>query len=113
MLSAHFPIIRPRGKRETSGSLDLRGMVWLTPATLSTQLTSRDTGSSTSSLTTVLTAVVFGAFGSRNHQNFVQIPHSSLRSKLKALCERSGIKYVEQEESYPSKASFLALRVSI
>jgi len=31
MLSAHFPIIRPRGKRETSGSLDLRGMVWLTP----------------------------------------------------------------------------------
>ncbi|MBO1056809.1 MAG: IS200/IS605 family element transposase accessory protein TnpB [Dolichospermum sp. JUN01] len=45
--------------------------------------------------------------GSRNHQNFVQIPHSSFRFKLKALCERYGIKYVEQEESYTSKASFL------
>ncbi|MFN7412892.1 MAG: IS200/IS605 family accessory protein TnpB-related protein [Dolichospermum sp.] len=45
--------------------------------------------------------------GSRNNQNFVQIPHSSFRFKLKALCERYGIKYVEQEESYPSKASFL------
>ncbi|MFN6156578.1 transposase [Anabaena sp. AL09] len=45
--------------------------------------------------------------GSRNHQNFIQIPHSSFRFKLKALCERYGIKYVEQEESYTSKASFL------
>lgn len=45
--------------------------------------------------------------GSRNNQNFVQIPHSSFRFKLKALCERYGIKYVEQEESYTSKASFL------
>jgi len=45
--------------------------------------------------------------GARNNQNFVQIPHSSFRFKLKALCERYGIKYVEQEESYTSKASFL------
>jgi transposase len=45
--------------------------------------------------------------GSRNNQNFVQIPHSSFRFKLKTLCERYGIKYVEQEESYTSKASFL------
>ncbi len=45
--------------------------------------------------------------GSRNNQNFVQIPHSSFRFKLKALCERYGIKYAEQEESYTSKASFL------
>jgi putative transposase len=45
--------------------------------------------------------------GSRNNQNFVQIPHSSFRFKLKALCGRYGIKYVEQEESYTSKASFL------
>jgi putative transposase len=45
--------------------------------------------------------------GSRNNQNFVQIPHASFRSKLKALCERYGITYVEQEESYTSKASFL------
>jgi len=45
--------------------------------------------------------------GSGNNQNFVQIPRSSFRFKLKALCERYGIKYVEQEESYTSKASFL------
>lgn len=45
--------------------------------------------------------------GNRNNQNFVQIPHASLRAKLKALCERYGIAYVEQEESYTSQASFL------
>lgn len=45
--------------------------------------------------------------GSRNNQNFVQIPHASFRYKLKALCERYGIAYVEQEESYTSRASFL------
>lgn len=45
--------------------------------------------------------------GSRNNQNFVQIPYWSLRNKLKALCERYGLAYLEQEESYTSKASFL------
>jgi IS605 OrfB family transposase len=45
--------------------------------------------------------------GSRNNQNFVQIPHASFRFKLKALCGRYGITYVEQEESYTSKSSFL------
>ncbi|MBE9144495.1 RNA-guided endonuclease InsQ/TnpB family protein [Planktothrix mougeotii] len=45
--------------------------------------------------------------GSRNNQNFVQIPHASLKFKLKALCQRYGMAYVEQEESYTSKASFL------
>lgn len=45
--------------------------------------------------------------GCRNNQNFVQIPHANLRSKLRALCERFGIAYLEQEESYTSKASFL------
>jgi IS605 OrfB family transposase len=45
--------------------------------------------------------------GSRNNQNFVQIPHWQLRTKLAALCERYGLKYVEQEESYTSKASAL------
>jgi IS605 OrfB family transposase len=45
--------------------------------------------------------------GSRNNQNFVQIPHWQLRAKLAALCERYGLKYVEQEESYTSKASVL------
>ncbi|WP_373479555.1 RNA-guided endonuclease InsQ/TnpB family protein [Geminocystis sp.] len=45
--------------------------------------------------------------GRRNNQNFVQIPHYSLREKLKALCENYGIQYIEQEESYTSKASAL------
>ena len=43
--------------------------------------------------------------GKRNNQNFVQIPFHSLRSKLRALCERYGLTYAEQEESYTSKAS--------
>ncbi len=45
--------------------------------------------------------------GSRNNQNFVQIPFYSLRFKLRSLCERYGIQYKEQEESYTSKASAL------
>lgn len=44
--------------------------------------------------------------GKQNNQNFVQIPHGKLREKLKYLCELYGIIYVEQEESYTSKASF-------
>ena len=44
--------------------------------------------------------------GDVSNQNFVQIPHGQLREKLKYLCELYGIKYVEQEESYTSKASF-------
>lgn len=43
--------------------------------------------------------------GKRNNQNFVQIPIFTLRSKLESLCERYGLTYVEQEESYTSKAS--------
>ena len=45
--------------------------------------------------------------GKRNNQNFVPIPFYSLRFKLSALCERYCIEYVEQEESYTSKASAL------
>ena len=45
--------------------------------------------------------------GSRNNQNFVQIPFYSLRNKLESLCERYGLIYQEQEESYTSKASAL------
>ncbi len=44
--------------------------------------------------------------GKQNNQNFVQIPHGQLRDKLHYLCELYGIKYIEQEESYTSKASF-------
>lgn len=45
--------------------------------------------------------------GSYNNQNFVQIPFHSLRVKLMSPCERYGIRYIEQEESYTSKASAL------
>ena len=44
--------------------------------------------------------------GRSNNQNFVQIPFWQLRRKLEALCSRYGIEYLEQEESYTSKASF-------
>ena len=44
--------------------------------------------------------------GRSNNQNFVQIPFWQLRRKLEALCSRYGIEYIEQEESYTSKASF-------
>ena len=45
--------------------------------------------------------------GARNNQNFVQIPHGPLRNQLENLCERYGLQYIHQEESYTSKASFL------
>ena len=44
--------------------------------------------------------------GKQNNQNFVNIPYGHLRDKLSYLCELNGIVYVEQEESYTSKASF-------
>lgn len=47
--------------------------------------------------------------GKKNNQQFTQISFGSLREVLKNLCERYGIRYVEQEESYTSKASFLDL----
>lgn len=44
--------------------------------------------------------------GKQNNQNFVNIPYGYLRNKLAYMCELNGITYVEQEESYTSKASF-------
>ena len=44
--------------------------------------------------------------GKQNNQSFVNIPYGLLRDKLSYLCELNGIAYVEQEESYTSKASF-------
>ena len=44
--------------------------------------------------------------GKPNNQSFVNIPYGKLRDKLSYLCELNGIAYVEQEESYTSKASF-------
>lgn len=40
-------------------------------------------------------------------QAFVQIPTAKLKKRIEQLCEYHGIKFVEAEESYTSKASFL------
>ena len=45
--------------------------------------------------------------GSNTNQKFVQIPTGRLKERIKQLCEQYGIKFVETEESYTSKASFL------
>lgn len=44
--------------------------------------------------------------GRRNNQTFVNIPFGKLRSKLEYLCSLNGIRFVGQEESYTSRASF-------
>lgn len=45
--------------------------------------------------------------GKTNNQNFVQIPIGNLRQQLSFLCWKYNIEYIEQEESYTSKSSFL------
>lgn len=45
--------------------------------------------------------------GKQNNQNFTQIPFSGLREQLQFLCWKYGIEYIEVEESYTSKSSFL------
>ena len=45
--------------------------------------------------------------GSITNQNFTQISFGSLREYIANHCERYGIEYVEQEESYTSQASAL------
>lgn len=44
--------------------------------------------------------------GKRNNQTFANIPFGKLRNKLAYLCDYYGIRLIEQEESYTSKASF-------
>lgn len=44
--------------------------------------------------------------GKKSNQQFTQIPFAQLREQLSSLCERYGVFYKEQEESYTSKASF-------
>ena len=46
--------------------------------------------------------------GKVNNQNFVNIPIGELRTKTEYLSKRYGIEYIEQEESYTSKADFFA-----
>ncbi|MCK9416842.1 transposase [Candidatus Dojkabacteria bacterium] len=45
----------------------------------------------------------------KTNQNFVSIPHSRFIDMLKYKCERNGINYIINEESYTSKASFINL----
>ncbi|MBR4151611.1 MAG: transposase [Selenomonadaceae bacterium] len=47
--------------------------------------------------------------GKKTNQNFTQISFGNLREQIKNLCIRYGMQYLEQEESYTSKASFLDL----
>ncbi|MEG4529382.1 transposase [Microcoleus sp. D2_18a_D3] len=45
--------------------------------------------------------------GSKTHQKFVQIPTGRLKDRIAQLCEQYGLRFVEAEESYSSKASFV------
>ena len=45
--------------------------------------------------------------GSKTNQKFVQIPTSRLKDRINQLCEQYGLRFVETEESYSSKASFV------
>lgn len=45
--------------------------------------------------------------GTKNNQEFVQIPTARLKSRIQQLCEENGIQFTETEESYTSKASFI------
>jgi len=45
--------------------------------------------------------------GKKTNQKFVQIPTAKLKTRISQLCDQYGIKFVETEESYTSKASFV------
>lgn len=45
--------------------------------------------------------------GKITNQQFTQISFGALREAVQNLCQQYGIQYIEQEESYTSKASFL------
>jgi putative transposase len=47
------------------------------------------------------------SMGSKTNQKFVQIPTARLKDRISQLCEQYGIQFIETEESYTSKASFL------
>ena len=48
----------------------------------------------------------YSNLGKVNNQKFTQIPFGRVRDILNYLCELNGINFIEQEESYTSKASF-------
>jgi IS605 OrfB family transposase len=45
--------------------------------------------------------------GKQNNQKIVQAPTAKLKARIAQLCKQYGIRFVETEESYTSKASFL------
>jgi putative transposase len=45
--------------------------------------------------------------GAKNNQKFVQIPTAKLKDRIAQLCAEYGIEFIETEESYTSKSSFL------
>lgn len=45
--------------------------------------------------------------GKKNNQEIVQVPTAKLKQRIEQLCQQYGIRFVETEESYTSKASFL------
>lgn len=45
--------------------------------------------------------------GRKTNQKFVQIPTARLKDRIAQLCEYYGIQFVETEESYTSKSSFI------
>lgn len=45
--------------------------------------------------------------GKKNNQEFVQIPTAKLKNRIAQLCKQYGLRFVETEESYTSKSSFL------
>jgi putative transposase len=45
--------------------------------------------------------------GKKTNQKFVQIPTARLKDRISQLCKQYGIHFVETEESYTSKASFV------
>jgi IS605 OrfB family transposase len=45
--------------------------------------------------------------GKKTNQEFVQIPTARLKKRLQQMCQQYGIQFVETEESYTSKASFI------
>ena len=51
--------------------------------------------------------IVGSNIGKVNNQNFVNIRIEKVKHNLEFLCMKYGIKFIEQEESYTSKASFL------
>ncbi len=45
--------------------------------------------------------------GTKTNQKFVQIPTARLKERIEQLCNLYGLQFIETEESYTSKSSFL------